>query len=83
MQSFDLSPRQAPAILDMRLAKLTGLEREALLAEIKEVGELIARLEAILSTEQNLMAVVIAELEEVKEEYGSWTATSARSTSRT
>jgi DNA gyrase subunit A len=70
MQSFDLSPRQAQAILDMRLAKLTGLEREALLAEIKEVGELIARLEAILSTEQTLMAVVIAELEEVKEEYG-------------
>jgi DNA gyrase subunit A len=70
MQSFDLSPRQAQAILDMRLAKLTGLEREALLAEIKEVGELIARLEAILSTEQNLMAVVIEELEEVKAEYG-------------
>ncbi len=70
MQSFDLSPRQAQAILDMRLAKLTGLEREALLAEIKEVGELIARLEAILGSEQNLMAVVIAELEEVKEEYG-------------
>jgi len=70
IQSFDLSARQAQAILDMRLAKLTGLEREALLAEIKEVGELIARLEAVLSTEQNLMAVVIEELEEVKEEYG-------------
>jgi DNA gyrase subunit A len=70
MQSFDLSARQAQAILDMRLAKLTGLEREALLAEIKEVGELIARLEAILSTEQSLMAVVIEELEEVKAEYG-------------
>jgi DNA gyrase subunit A len=70
MQSFDLSARQAQAILDMRLAKLTGLEREALLAEIKEVGELIARLEAILSTEQSLMAVVIEELAEVKAEYG-------------
>ena len=38
MSSFDLSARQAQAILDMRLAKLTGLEREALVAEIEEVG---------------------------------------------
>ncbi len=70
MQSFDLSPRQAQAILDMRLAKLTGLEREALLAEIQEVGALIERLEAILSTEQTLMAVVIEELQEIQSEYG-------------
>src|SRR4051812_22397409 len=70
MQSFDLSPRQAQAILDMRLAKLTGLEREALLEEIKEVGALIARLEEILSTEQTLMAVVIEELQEIRSEYG-------------
>src|SRR4051812_26366001 len=70
MSSFDLSARQAQAILDMRLAKLTGLEREALVAEIKEVGALIARLEAILSTEQTLMAVVIEELQEIQSEYG-------------
>ncbi len=48
MASFDLSARQAQAILDMRLAKLTGLEREKLIAEMKEVGALIARLEEIL-----------------------------------
>ena len=70
MQSFDLSPRQAQAILDMRLAKLTGLERDALVAEIKEVGALIAKLEAILESDANLMAVVVAELEEMKKEYG-------------
>jgi DNA gyrase subunit A len=70
MQSFDLSPRQAQAILDMRLAKLTGLEREALIAEIKEVGALIARLEEILGSEVKLMEVVIGELEEIKKEYG-------------
>jgi DNA gyrase subunit A len=70
ISSFDLSPRQAQAILDMRLAKLTGLEREALLAEIKQVGELIARLEEILESEVKLMAVVIGELEEIKKEYG-------------
>src|SRR4029434_3593620 len=51
-ESFDLSARQAQAILDMRLAKLTGLERDALIAEIKEVGALIARLEDILSSDQ-------------------------------
>src|SRR5439155_3030999 len=70
MSSFELSARQAQAILDMRLAKLTGLEREALLAEIKEVGALIARLEEILESEQKLMAVVTGELEEIKSEYG-------------
>jgi DNA gyrase subunit A len=70
MSSFDLSPRQAQAILDMRLAKLTGLEREALLAEIAEVGALITRLEEILGNEQILMKVVTDELEAVKKEFG-------------
>jgi DNA gyrase subunit A len=70
IQSFDLSARQAQAILDMRLAKLTGLEREALVAEIKEVGELIAKLEAILESDVRLMEVVVSELEEIKKEYG-------------
>jgi DNA gyrase subunit A len=70
MSSFELSARQAQAILDMRLAKLTGLEREALLAEIAEVGALIARLEEILGSEQILMKVVTDELEAVKKEFG-------------
>ena len=74
----------------MRLAKLTGLEREALIAEIKEVGELIARLEAILASEQSLMAVVIeragGDQEGVRRRAphrDHRTATSATSTSRT
>jgi DNA gyrase subunit A len=70
ISSFDLSAKQAQAILDMRLAKLTGLERDALIAEIKQVGELIAKLEAILESEANLMRVVVDELEEIKKEYG-------------
>ncbi len=70
MSSFELSARQAQAILDMRLAKLTGLEREALIAEIEEVGALIARLEEILGNEQILMKVVTDELEAVKKEFG-------------
>jgi DNA gyrase subunit A len=68
-ESFDLSARQAQAILDMRLAKLTGLEREALIEEMKEVGLLIARLEEILGSDAVLMSVVTTELEEIKSEY--------------
>src|SRR6185436_18972398 len=70
IEGFELSARQAQAILDMRLAKLTGLEREALIAEMKEVGALIAKLEDILGNEQVLMGVVVTELEEVKAQYG-------------
>ena len=69
MASFELSQRQAQAILDMRLAKLTGLERDALVAEIKEVGLLIARLEEILGSEAVMLSVIITELEEVKATY--------------
>jgi DNA gyrase subunit A len=69
MESFDLSALQAQAILDMRLAKLTGLEREALIAEMKEVGLVIARLEEILGSDAILMAVVVSEMEEVKAQY--------------
>jgi DNA gyrase subunit A len=52
MESYDLSARQAQAILDMRLAKLTGLEREALIEEMKQVALLIARLEEVLGSER-------------------------------
>jgi DNA gyrase subunit A len=70
MATFDLSARQAQAILDMRLAKLTGLEREALMQEIEEVRALIARLEAILGSEEVLIQVIVAELEEIRTLYG-------------
>ncbi|MEO8213400.1 MAG: DNA gyrase subunit A, partial [Myxococcales bacterium] len=70
METFSLSARQAQAILDMRLAKLTGLERDALIAEMKELALVIARLEEILGNEIVLMSVVVTELEEVKSAYG-------------
>jgi DNA gyrase subunit A len=70
IETFDLSARQAQAILDMRLAKLTGLEREALVQEIKEVGELIAHLEGILADETVLTSVIVKELEEIRSQYG-------------
>jgi DNA gyrase subunit A len=69
MESFELSARQAQAILDMRLAKLTGLEREALITEMKELALEIARLEEILGSEAVLMSLVVSELEEVKAGY--------------
>lgn len=70
MASFDLSQRQAQAILDMRLAKLTGLERDALAKEIDEVKTLIAWLEEILASESVLIKVIVSELEQVRKDYG-------------
>ncbi len=69
MARFDLSEVQSQAILDMRLQKLTGLEREKILAELAEVRAEIERLRGILADEQKLMAVIIEELEEVREAY--------------
>jgi DNA gyrase subunit A len=70
IETFDLSAIQAQEILNMRLAKLTGLERDKLLAEIKETAELIARLEAILASDTVLVGVVVSELEEVRTLFG-------------
>jgi DNA gyrase subunit A len=67
---FRLNERQAKAILDMRLARLTGLEREKLEAEYRELSGVIERLQAILGDEKLLMDVVVGELEEVKATHG-------------
>jgi len=66
---YRLSERQAKAILEMRLARLTGLEREKLAAEYRELGETIDRLVAILSDEGLLMKVITDELVAVKEKH--------------
>ncbi|RAL24927.1 DNA gyrase subunit A [Lujinxingia litoralis] len=70
MSRFALSERQSQAILDMRLQKLTGLERDKILEELAEVLAEIERLRGILSDEKKLMAVIVGELEEVREAYG-------------
>ena len=67
---YHLSATQAQAILDMRLHRLTGLEQDKILDEYREVLEEIAKLLAILSDPDNLMAVIREELVKVKEEYG-------------
>jgi DNA gyrase subunit A len=66
---YFLSDRQAKAILDMRLAKLTGLEQEKLAAEYGDLCNQIARLREILANEKVLLDVIVAELEEVKTKY--------------
>ncbi len=68
--AYNLSPIQAQAILDMRLHRLTGLEQDKILDEYREVLEEIAKLLAILSDPDNLMAVIREELVKVKDEYG-------------
>jgi len=70
MESFDLSERQAQAILDMRLQRLTGLERDKIVEEYGELLKTIAHLETVLGSEQMVADIVIVELAEVKKTYG-------------
>jgi DNA gyrase subunit A len=69
-KDYRLSERQAKAILDMRLARLTGLEHEKLATEYGEICETIARLLALLGSDQLLMDLVVQELEDVAKKYG-------------
>ncbi|MBI4509232.1 MAG: DNA gyrase subunit A [Deltaproteobacteria bacterium] len=68
--TYQLNERQAQAILDMRLQRLTGLEREKLEAEYRELWETTDRLEAILADEQKLLGVIVDELVEIRTQYG-------------
>jgi DNA gyrase subunit A len=67
---YFLSERQAKAILEMRLSRLTGLEGEKLAKEYAELCETIARLSAILASEKLLLGVISGELREIRERYG-------------
>jgi DNA gyrase subunit A len=66
---FKLSDRQAQAILDMRLQRLTGLERDKILAEYADTLQLIERLKAILSSEKKVLEIIVEELKELKKVY--------------
>jgi DNA gyrase subunit A len=61
---------QAQAILDMRLQRLTGLEREKIVAEFKEVLALIAKLREILGSEELVLGIIVEELQQVKKQFG-------------
>ncbi|EKC6433995.1 DNA gyrase subunit A [Staphylococcus pseudintermedius] len=67
---FALSERQAQAILDMRLRRLTGLERDKIEQEYNDLIAYIAELEAILADEEKLLELVREELTEIKEKFG-------------
>ncbi|ABV68029.1 DNA gyrase, subunit A [Aliarcobacter butzleri RM4018] len=68
---FDLSAIQSQAILDMRLGRLTGLQRDKLEAEYQELMILIAELEAILRSEEKLNEIIREELTEIKEKFSN------------
>ena len=70
MEVFGLSEIQANAILDMRLQRLTGLEREKVEEEYRSVLSVIEGLEAILGSEEMLMDVVTTDLAEMRDKYG-------------
>ncbi len=67
---YFLSERQAKAILEMRLSRLTGLEREKLATEYGNLSDQIVELEAILASKELLDEVIVKELDEVRERYG-------------
>lgn len=70
MTNFGLSEDQAQAILEMRLQRLTGLERDKIVDEHRATEAVIAELRGILSDEKKVSAIVVKELREVKETYG-------------
>jgi DNA gyrase subunit A len=69
MEQFSLSEKQAQAILDMRLQRLTGLEREKIEEEYQSLVKLIAELKAILADDEKVLAIIRDELSEIKERF--------------
>lgn len=70
MEKFELSDRQSQAILDMRLRRLTGLEREKIEAEYQDLLVLIADLKDILANHHRVLEIISEELDEVQRKYG-------------
>ncbi|MGC4385039.1 DNA gyrase subunit A [Streptococcus suis] len=69
MEKFELSERQSQAILDMRLRRLTGLERDKIQSEYDELIALIADLADILAKPERVVTIIKEELDEVKRKY--------------
>ncbi len=70
MSEFGLTQLQAQAILDMRLQRLTGLERDKIVAEYNDVKQLIEHLEKVLGSEEMVSEIIVQELADVKERFG-------------
>lgn len=69
MAKFSFSERQAVAILEMRLQRLTGLERDKIQAELDELNKEIAWLQMVLADVKEIYKIIVAELTEIKEKY--------------
>lgn len=69
MTTFSLSEKQAQAILDMRLQRLTGLEREKIEEEYQSLVQLISELKAILADDEKILEIIREELAEIKERF--------------
>jgi DNA gyrase subunit A len=70
MSNFNLSEIQARAILDMRLQRLTGLERDKITDEYKQIKELIDELNSILASEEKKKEIIKTDLQDLKSKYG-------------
>jgi DNA gyrase subunit A len=70
MERWSFSDRQAQAILDLQLHRLTQMEREKIIQELKEIQERIAELRSILASDKRLRGVIITELREIQKAYG-------------
>lgn len=71
MKTYDLSEKQANAILEMQLRKLTGLEVNKIMEELAELAELIAKYERILSSEDEVKEIIITEMTEIKDRFAT------------
>jgi DNA gyrase subunit A len=70
ISKLEITEKQALAILDMKLQRLTGLEQEKIKKERRELLELIEKLKAILADEKKILQIIKEELEELKKNYG-------------
>ncbi len=70
IEKFSLTELQAKAILDLRLQRLTAMERESIVNEEKSLSEEIEKLKGILSDERKIYQIMVEELREIKEKYG-------------
>ncbi|MDI6615231.1 MAG: DNA gyrase subunit A [Syntrophaceae bacterium] len=70
MAQFGLSEEQTKAILDMRLQRLTGLERDKIREEHLEISALVKKLEGILADSQKVLDIIVEELEDIQKRYG-------------
>src|SRR5690606_10971699 len=71
MEKFEFSEKQAQAILEMRLQRLTGLERQAIIDELKEVADRIAWLKKVLGDVSEIYKIIMEELETIRQKYSN------------